>query len=193
MFVQIAWVAQSETNHLGYNILRGESGDAEDALKLNDSIISEGTALGSQISYSYLDSEVEMETTYYYWLESVDLGGTSALHGPITVLVSGEPGDPGIPPLPPTVTQLLPAFPNPFNPSTNIRYSLVEPAKVKIEIFNVKGQLMRVFENTYETPGYYQISWDGMDSNGRKAASGVYLYRMTAGKYSSYKKMVLAK
>jgi len=193
MFVQIAWVAQSETNHLGYNILRGESGDAEDALKLNDSIISEGTALGSQISYSYLDSEVEMETTYYYWLESVDLGGTSALHGPITVLVSGEPGDPGIPPLPPTVTQLLPAFPNPFNPSTNIRYSLVEPAKVKIEIFNVKGQLMRVFENTYEIPGYYQISWDGMDSNGRKAASGVYLYRMTAGKYSSYKKMVLAK
>ncbi len=195
LFVQIAWVVQSETDHLGYNILRGESNLASAALQINPVVISSeyGVAVGSQISYNYTDMEVNTNTTYYYWLESLDLGGASTLFGPISVLVTGEPGDPGIPPLPPTVTQLLPAYPNPFNPSTNIRYSLKEPASVRIEIFNVKGQLMRSYENTYDAPGYYQIMWDGRDAEGKTAASGVYLYRMTAGRYSSLKKMMLAK
>jgi len=57
----------------------------------------------------------------------------------------------------------------------------------------VKGQLIRSYENSYSDPGYYQIMWDGRDAQGKPATSGVYLYRMTAGKYSSYKKMVLAK
>jgi hypothetical protein len=195
MFVQIAWVAQSETNHLGYNILRNVSNDAESALQINPSVISsaDGVSVGTQISYSYTDAEVDNNTNYYYWLESVDLGGVSALYGPITVLVTHDPDDPGIPPLPPTVTKLLPAYPNPFNPSTNIRYALKEGSKVRVEIYNVKGQLMRVYENDHADPGYYQIMWDGKDINGNKAASGVYLYRMTAGKYTSSKKMVLAK
>jgi hypothetical protein len=195
LFVQLDWVAQSETNHLGYNILRGASNQAAEAIRINGAIVTseDGTQAGTQISYSYLDNEVDTGFTYYYWLESLDLGGSSVLHGPVAVMVAGEPDDPGIPPLPPTVTKLLPAFPNPFNPSTNIRYQLKDPARVRIEIYNVKGQLMNVFENEHSEPGYFQINWDGRDANGNKAASGVYLYRMTAGKYSSSKKMVLAK
>ncbi len=193
LFVNIAWVAQSETNHLGYNVLRGENDTLAEALQLNAVVITEGEQLGTQMSYNYLDTEVQTGTTYHYWLESLDLGGGSQFFGPISVQVTGEPGDPGIPPLPPTVTKLLPAYPNPFNPSTNIRYQLVEPATVRIEIYNVKGQLIRSYENSYSDPGYYQIMWDGRDAQGKPATSGVYLYRMTAGKYSSYKKMVLAK
>jgi hypothetical protein len=195
MFVNIAWVSESETNHMGYNLLRGESDSVEDALQVNGSIITsaDGVHNGSQVSYNYLDTEVMPGTTYWYWLESLDLGGATQLHGPVSVLVNGDPDDPGIPPLPPTVTRLLPAYPNPFNPSTNIRYALKEASKVKIEIYNARGQLMRVYDNAYGDPGYYQIMWDGKDANGNKAASGVYLYRMTAGHYTSSRKMVLAK
>jgi hypothetical protein len=195
LFVELAWVVQSETGHLGYNILRGNSDLPAGAITVNESIITSdyGTAQGTQISYVFTDSEVDLNTTYYYWLESVDLGGGSVLYGPLTVLVTGDPDDPGIPPLPPTVTRLLPAYPNPFNPSTNIRYALKEGARVKIEIFNTRGQLMRLYENDYSDPGYYQIMWDGRDARGNAAPSGVYLYRMTSGKYATTKKMVLAK
>jgi len=194
-YVQVAWVAQSETSHLGYNILRGEVNLATEAIRINPILIGtqDGTASGTQVSYAYTDTEVHSNATYYYWLESLDLGGTSTLHGPISILVASQPGDPAIPPLPPTLTQLLPVYPNPFNPSTNIRYSLKEPATVRIEIYNLKGQLMRSYENVYDSPGFYQISWDGKDSKGGSVSSGVYLYRMTAGRYSSHRKMVLAK
>jgi len=192
MFVKIAWVAQSETNHLGYNILRGESNSISTALKINNGIIDEGTALGTQVSYSYADAEVDAGSTYYYWLESVDLGGTTTLFGPLSVLVTGDPNDPGTPELP-TVTKLMNAFPNPFNPNTTLRYSLKEAGKVRIEIFNLKGQMVRSFSQDHSTPGYYQVSWDGKDAQGQKVSSGVYMYRMSSGRYHSTKKMVLAK
>jgi len=192
MFVQVAWVAQSETNHLGYNILRAQSNQADEALKINPLIISEGENLGTQISYSYADAEVDAGSTYYYWLESVDLGGISTLYGPLSVLVTGDPNDPGTPELP-TVTKLMNAFPNPFNPNTTLRYSLKEAGKVRIEIYNLKGQMVRSYINDHATPGYYQVSWDGKDAQGRKVSSGVYMYRMSSGRYHSTKKMVLAK
>lgn len=192
MFVRIAWVAASETNHMGYNILRGESTVVNSAVKINNGIIDQGTALGSQISYNYADAEVEAGYTYYYWLESVDLGGMSTLHGPISVLVTGNPDDPGSPELP-TVTKLMNAFPNPFNPSTTLRYSLKEAGKVRIEIYNMKGQMVRSYNTEHATPGYYQVSWDGKDAMGRPVSSGVYMYRMSSGRYHSTKKMVLAK
>ncbi|MDZ4183088.1 MAG: FlgD immunoglobulin-like domain containing protein, partial [Candidatus Cloacimonadaceae bacterium] len=195
MFVNIAWVAASETNHLGYNILRNESDMVSNALQLNQNVITpaDGVALGTQMSYIYTDTDLQNGFTYYYWLESLDLSGASVLYGPITVLISSEPGDPGTPPLPPSVTKLMAAYPNPFNPSTNIRYSLKEAGKVRIEIYNVKGQMIRTFENNHNQPGYYQVMWDGRDNSGRAVSSGLYLYRMISGHYRESRKMVLGK
>jgi flagellar hook assembly protein FlgD len=85
------------------------------------------------------------------------------------------------------------AFPNPFNPNTTLRYSLKEAGKVRIEIYNLKGQMVRSFSNDHSSPGYYQVNWDGKDAMGRKVSSGVYMYRMVSGRYHSTKKMVLAK
>ncbi len=193
MFVNIAWVSQSETNHLGYNILRGLSDDAATAIKLNDTVITECEQLGTQRSYAYLDTEVSSGITYWYWLEGVSLSGTSQLFGPVSVLVNGTPDDPETPELPPVATTLLPAFPNPFNPNTNIRYYLKDASGVKIDIYNTKGQLVRSFTNNHVNPGFYQIGWDGKDLNGNLCSSGIYMYRMNAGKYSSSRRMVLAK
>jgi hypothetical protein len=84
-------------------------------------------------------------------------------------------------------------YPNPFNPETNIRFSLKEAAKVSIEIYNVKGQLVRKLVNDVRDAGDHAVVWNGVDNNGRAVSSGVYYYKMSTGKYSSTKKMILMK
>jgi hypothetical protein len=188
---RLKWRVESEVNHLGYNILRGNSLDVADAVYINSQIITEGVTIGTSVSYSYTDTEIEPFQTYYYWLESVSMDGLCALAGPI-VLNTDDPETPGIPE-PGLQTRLLSAFPNPFNPNTNIRYSIKEAAKVKITIFNLKGQNVRTFINDHNIPGFYQIAWDGKDVGGSLVGSGVYFYRMESGKYSSTKKVIMLK
>ena len=192
MYVLIKWIAESETNHSGYNILRAEKKDLATAQRINAQIVDKGVETGTQISYSYTDFEAYTNMVYYYWLESVSLDGISSYYGPLTVTI----GDPTQEPRPPEVsmvTKLLNAYPNPFNPNTNIRYSIKDPGKVRIDIYNLKGQLIQTLTAEHNTPGFYQIAWNGCDANGKPVASGIYMYRMTSGNYSSVKKMVLAK
>ena len=192
MYVLIKWIAESETNHSGYNILRAEKKDLSTAQRINAQIIDEGVETGTQISYSYTDFEAYTNMVYYYWLESVSLDGVSSYYGPSIVTI----GDPNQEPRPPEVsmvTKLLNAYPNPFNPNTNIRYSLKDAGKVRIDIYNMKGQVIQTLTAEHNIPGFYQLAWNGCDANGKPVASGIYMYRMTSGNYSSAKKMVLAK
>ncbi|MCB5258279.1 MAG: T9SS type A sorting domain-containing protein, partial [Candidatus Cloacimonetes bacterium] len=93
----------------------------------------------------------------------------------------------------PVVTELKSNFPNPFNPSTTIAYSIKETTAVRIEIFNVKGQLVRTLVNEVKTAGNYKIDFDGLDNNHRQLASGIYFCRMQAGNYSKTHKMLMLK
>ncbi|MBM4403804.1 MAG: choice-of-anchor J domain-containing protein [Candidatus Cloacimonetes bacterium] len=90
-------------------------------------------------------------------------------------------------------TELQGNYPNPFNPETTIRYSVKEATPVTIEIYNVKGQLVRTLVNEAKASGSYSNVWNGMDNNGHSVSSGVYFYKMKAGSYSSTKKMILMK
>lgn len=96
-------------------------------------------------------------------------------------------------PLLPAVTELKGNFPNPFNPSTTIAYSVKNTAPVSIEIFNVKGQLVRTLVNEVKTAGNYKIVFDGLDNNHRPLASGIYFCRMQAGDYRQTHKMLMLK
>lgn len=84
-------------------------------------------------------------------------------------------------------------FPNPFNPSTTIDYSLPERSQVRIEIFNLMGQSIRTLIDKEQLTGKHQVVWDGNDQNGQEAASGIYFYRITAGEFSQSRKMLLVK
>ncbi len=95
--------------------------------------------------------------------------------------------------IPMLTTKLGGNYPNPFNPETTISYSLKENQNVKIEIYNVKGQLVRTLVNQPQTAGDHTVIWTGTDNTNRPVASGLYYYKMTAGKYSSSKKMILMK
>lgn len=192
LFVQIAWVAESETNHSGYNIFRSESVDLSEAIKVNSSLIEEGSELGSQIRYSFIDNEAYINMQYYYWLESVELDGVVSYYGPLTVTIGDPELDPEAPAIP-KVTTLHNAFPNPFNPSTTIGYYMAEGGEVDIQIYNLRGQLMKSYTAHHTDQGTYYMTWDGRDSNGHSVGSGIYLYRMSSGNYVSTKKMVLSK
>ncbi len=98
--------------------------------------------------------------------------------------------DPGMPAL---VTELQGNYPNPFNPSTTIRYSVKEATPVTIGIYNVKGQLVKTLVNEDKSSGNHSVVWNGRDNNNQAVSSGVYFYKMLAGKYSSTKKMILMK
>jgi hypothetical protein len=84
-------------------------------------------------------------------------------------------------------------YPNPFNPETVIGFTMPVTGYAKVEVFNVLGRLIATpFDGTAQA-GQNQVIWDGRDSNGEQTASGVYLYRLTADKYTETKKMMLLK
>ena len=84
-------------------------------------------------------------------------------------------------------------YPNPFNPETTIAFTLATVGKVKINIYNVLGQKVRTLLDENRAAGVHRIQWDGTGENGVKVASGVYLYRITAGDFVSQRKMILLK
>jgi len=188
-FVAIHWTTQSETNVQGYYLYRNTFNELNNAYRIPAMISATNTS--QEASYTFVDQEV-VPGTYYYWLQNLDLNGEFDFHGPINVtLTQGNGGD--TPPVIPTETALLAAYPNPFNPITNLRYSLKNPGFVTIDVYNNRGQLIRHFGMDHPVAGYYKVVWDGKDTNGREVSSGIYYYRMNSGKYTSSKKVVLLK
>jgi flagellar hook assembly protein FlgD len=84
-------------------------------------------------------------------------------------------------------------YPNPFKTDTIISYSVKDDSPVKIEIFNQKGQKVKTLINGKEKSGNHTIKWSGDDENGKAVSNGIYMYRMSSGKYSDSKKMILIK
>lgn len=122
---------------------------------------------------------------------TADASGASVvvtLQSPNTVTaVEPAPGTP-------ERARLAQNYPNPFNPRTTITFTLTARERARLAIYDVQGRLVaRLANRTFEA-GSHQISWDGVDTNGRKVGSGVYLYRLTTDSgASSSKRMVLVK
>jgi flagellar hook assembly protein FlgD len=83
--------------------------------------------------------------------------------------------------------------PNPFNPTTTIRYTLTANEQVGLAIYAADGSLVRMLVDGVKERGAHDVTWDGRDSSGRPVGSGVYFYRLTAGKFNESRKMVLLK
>ena len=82
-------------------------------------------------------------------------------------------------------------YPNPFNPTTTIDYRLPVVADVKLEIFNILGQRVRMLVNVTQRPGRYTVHWDGCNDSGLSVATGIYLYKFSAGDFKKMRKMTL--
>ena len=81
----------------------------------------------------------------------------------------------------------------PFNPETNIKFSMENNGHVVIDIYNVKGQKVLTLLNRPVEKGEHSVVWKGLDENGRNVGSGVYFYQMKTDEYTSMKRMVLMK
>lgn len=90
--------------------------------------------------------------------------------------------------------RLYPAYPNPFNPSTHISYTIPYSAgyvPVRLVVYNMLGKQIRQLVNDDRGPGIHSVAWDGRDQVGRDVSGGLYFYRLTAGSFDQVGKMLL--
>lgn len=92
----------------------------------------------------------------------------------------------------PLITELQGNYPNPFNPSTTISFSISENSiRTELIVYNIRGQKVKALINDNLSAGKHEIEWNGKDDFGKSVASGIYFYKMKAGKYKFTKKMIL--
>ena len=98
----------------------------------------------------------------------------------------------------PQVFSLSPNYPNPFNPSTTIKFQLPDQngtttVRTVLRVYDILGRLVRTIVDEDMSPGFYTMQWDGLNDNGVKISSGVYFYSITADDFRKTKKMLLLK
>ncbi|MBN2413463.1 glycoside hydrolase family 9 protein [candidate division KSB1 bacterium] len=91
----------------------------------------------------------------------------------------------------PEIFQLWQNFPNPFNPTTFIRFELFSQSRVTLSVYNIRGEMIRTLTDKTLAAGFHNVLWDGLDEIGHTAASGLYFYRLRAGDIIKSKRMVL--
>lgn len=102
-------------------------------------------------------------------------------------------GKQGVPVALPREFSISQNYPNPFNPTCVIAYALPNDCQVKLSIYNILGQKVKVLIDEYQSAGYRTVTWDGKDDQGQKVSAGVYFYRIEAGNFEKSLKMVLTK
>ena len=93
----------------------------------------------------------------------------------------------------PDVFRLAQNFPNPFNPSTTINYSLSVTGYAEVTIHNVLGQRITTLVQNYQSPGVYELQWNGTNERGLQVSTGIYFYTLQVGEYSQTRKMMFIK
>ena len=186
--VILQWITESEINNLGFILDRRVPGTewTEIATYITHPELQGQGSVTHQTIYSYTDNTVLSAETYDYRLADVDYDGNKVYHSMTVMGVS--PND-----VVPETFTLYPAYPNPFNPTTNIRYDLPVNALVNITIYDIMGRSIRSLVNSKQTAGYRSIRWDGKNNLGEGVSAGMYIYMIQAGDFRQTKKMVLLK
>jgi hypothetical protein len=142
---------------------------------------------------SYVDGGLVNGETYYYKIAASDEANNTS---PLSDYVSGTPeaalGVEEVIQIP-EVYALEPNYPNPFNPTTTIRYNLPEGAMVRIMVYDILGREVRTLVNGYVDAGYQSIVWDVTDNGGRPVSGGVYIYSIQSDRFNANRKMILLK
>lgn len=162
--IRIEWTITQTATRFGFNVYRSVHPDTG-FVKLNDATIT-----GHTQSFAYIDPQaVQFDQPYYYKLETIDISGATKQFGPISTTVPAV-----------ATAELYQNAPNPFNPSTTIRFALNAPGKVTFRIYNMLGQeVVTLLNNTPKLAGFDSLSWNGLNSKGESVASGIYVYRLT--------------
>jgi len=188
-YVKLDWSTQSETDMLGYYILRNTVSDILTAKNLN--ILIPANNQSTEINYSYVDTDVEAPQTYYYWLQSVELNGSILTFNPVSVNVTQPPVD-YIPPYE-GQTALLRIFPNPFGSNLALKINHTGSGLLRVRIFDTKGRVVKVLADDSKTRGAYNYNWNAITDNMSPVPSGTYFIEVLSGKNHTIQKAVLLK
>lgn len=170
------WQTTTETNNLGFYVERSEA-SLSDNNWIQISFI-EGNGTSTLINnYSFIDDVTFLPASKVkYRLKQVDYDGSFNYSNEIEIEIL------------PHNFSLSQNFPNPFNPSTEIRYQIAEAGRVTLKVFDVLGNEIKTLVEELKEPGSYFV-----DFNGNNFPSGIYYYRLQTGSYSETKKMILLK
>lgn len=181
-YIGVDWRTETEIGNAGFNLYRSTTADGAKT-KLNEALIpTKGNELQGA-TYSHKDYDVAGGQDYYYWFEDVGLDGKGRLNGPVMA---------STPKNAPTAFSLT-HYPNPFNPTAEIKYSLPENVHVTLEIYNVRGQVVTTLVDEYQQAGDKVVTWDGTNADGSPVSSGSYFCKLQAGGLMQVQKMVLVK
>jgi hypothetical protein len=178
--VRLDWMTVSEINNYGFDVERRGAADVAFVTLPQGFVPGHGTTASPQ-HYSFTDSPAGAGR-WYYRLKQVDLGGFASYSEEAVVELGA--------PLPasavPSQAELLPNYPNPFNPTTTIRYGISGKSHVTLAVFNTLGQPVALLVDGVEEAGYHQVSFGAAS-----LASGVYFYRIRAGDFVQTKRLTL--
>jgi hypothetical protein len=147
--------------------------------------------LATPTDSAFTDTTVTSGLFYEYQLRALDQqGNASGMSDEVEFVAAGISDDD---PMLPQSHQLHPVYPNPFNASTTIRYSLATPSAVRLFVYSILGQRVRVLVDQTLPAGEHSARWDGRDHAGREAGSGIYFIVMKADNQQVVRKAMLLK
>jgi len=184
--VGLSWVTSSESNMMGFHVLRNDKNDLTTATRISENIIpARNTSLSN--TYNFVDENAPLGNEYWYWLQMID-NNWGFTHSEYTsVKVENEPvSTPVI-----LVTTMKSVFPNPLRVGTtaNFDVDVKEGETAVLRIFNVRGQMVKEFD-TMRT-GNHRFDWNLRDANNREVSSGVYFYQLISPTVESVQRMLI--
>ena len=187
--IVLKWETESEMENLGFIIerrrIRENIWHNLDTYNENPSLKGQGST-SYHTDYKYVDEEVVVGETYEYRLSDVDYANNIAQSDTISITVGANYY------LKSTQKNILlhNAFPNPFNPETTIFFSLPEETFVKLIIFDLKGQVVKILREATTSLGQNEIHWNGRDTWDNPVSTGIYICNLQSGKKSETLKIV---
>jgi len=186
--VRLVWTTESEIENQGFFIQRKLEKDPEwQELSsfLNNPGLCGQRSVTYQTEYEYIDSTALSGFTYEYCLGNVDYNTAMFYHDNLTIRIKVNYTTI------PDKFSLQPAYPNPFNPSITIAYSIPEVTPVKLSIYDITGKLVKKLVNNVENPGIKEVVWNGQNEYGKNVHGGMYIYSLQAGNNHESKKILL--
>ncbi len=180
--VKLFWSTATETNNSGFEIQK-QVANRQSAVSKWESIgFVPGFGTTTEVHhYSFVDESLQ-SGNYQYRLKQVDFDGSFTYSDIIEVEV-----------LSPNVFSLEQNYPNPYNPSTTIRYEIPEQSFVTIKVYDVLGNEIATLVNEEKPAGSYEVEFNIYSDEGQNLVSGVYFYKLQVGNFIQTKKMVLLK
>ncbi len=188
--VLLKWLTESEIENLGFMIDRKTDGTAWNEIvsyKTDESLLGQCTT-SSPTEYAYLDEFVLPNMTYEYRLADVDHNGIITYHATRAITIAAIPEAPKI-----DKFTVLPAYPNPFNPTTTFRYGLAKDSRVSIQIYDICGKVITALVNDSQLQGWHTVEWDGTNQQGKQVPAGLYLSRIISNDEVKAIKLMLLK